>query len=83
VSSYEITADRGLKLADPVAGSTGRGQKGLRDEAITDDGRYLYAIDPGAQNHLTSVLVRDHCGNNRHRHHRVRCGDADSSCHAC
>jgi 6-phosphogluconolactonase len=49
VSSYEITADRGLKLADPVAGSTGRDQKGLRDEAITGDGRYLYAIDPGAQ----------------------------------
>ena len=49
VSSYEITADRGLKLRDPVAGSTGRGRKGLRDEAITGDGRYLYAIDPGAQ----------------------------------
>ena len=49
VSSYEITARRGLELADPVACSTGRGQKGLRDEVITGDGRYLYAIDPGAQ----------------------------------
>jgi 6-phosphogluconolactonase (cycloisomerase 2 family) len=49
VSSYEITADRSLKLHNPVAGSTGRDQKGLRDEAITRDGRYLYAIDPGAQ----------------------------------
>jgi len=49
VSSYEITADRSLKLRNPVAGSTGRGQKGLRDEALTADGRYLYAIDPGAR----------------------------------
>jgi 6-phosphogluconolactonase len=49
VSSYEITAGRSLSLREPVAGSTGRGQKGLRDEAISGDGRYLYAIDPDAQ----------------------------------
>ena len=49
VSSYEITADRSLKLRDPVAGSTGRDEKGLRDEALSGDGRYLYAIDPDAQ----------------------------------
>ena len=49
VSCYEIAADGRLKLHDPVAGSTGRGEKGLRDEAICGDGRYLYAIDPDAQ----------------------------------
>jgi 6-phosphogluconolactonase len=48
VSSYEITADRSLRLREPVAGSTGHGQKGIRDEAISGDGRYLYAIDADA-----------------------------------
>jgi 6-phosphogluconolactonase len=49
VSSYEITADRSLKLADPVAASAGQGEKGIRDEAISRDGRYLYAIHADAQ----------------------------------
>jgi 6-phosphogluconolactonase (cycloisomerase 2 family) len=49
VSCYEITADRSLKLHEPVAGSTRQGEKGIRDEAISGDGRYLYAIDPDAQ----------------------------------
>jgi 6-phosphogluconolactonase len=49
ISSYEI-GDRGaLQLRNPVAGSTRLGQKGIRDEAITRDGRYLYAIDADAQ----------------------------------
>jgi 6-phosphogluconolactonase len=49
VSCYEITADGGLQLHDPVAGSARPGEKGLRDEAISADGRYLYAIDADAQ----------------------------------
>ena len=49
VSSYEITADRSLRLCDSVAGSAGRGEKGIRDEAISGDGRYLYAIHADAQ----------------------------------
>jgi 6-phosphogluconolactonase len=49
VSCYEITADRSLKLHEPVAGSARQGEKGIRDEAISGDGRYLYAIDPDAQ----------------------------------
>jgi 6-phosphogluconolactonase len=49
VSCYEITADGSLTLHDPVAGSTGQGRKGLRDEAISGDGHYLYAIDADAQ----------------------------------
>ncbi|MGC1812907.1 MAG: hypothetical protein WA696_02070, partial [Solirubrobacterales bacterium] len=38
-----------LELRDPVAASTRQGEKGLRDEAISGDGRYLYAIDADAQ----------------------------------
>ena len=49
VSSYEIAADGSLTLRDPVAGSTRQGEKGVRDEAISTDGRYLYAIDADAQ----------------------------------
>ena len=49
VSCYEITADRSLRLHEPVAGSTRQGEKSIRDEAISHDGRYLYAIDPDAQ----------------------------------
>ena len=49
VSCYEITADRSLRLHEPVAGSTRQGEKGIRDEAISGDGRYLYAIHADAQ----------------------------------
>jgi 6-phosphogluconolactonase len=49
VSCYEVTAGRGLRLHEPGAGSTRQGEKGIRDEAISGDGRYLYAIDPDAQ----------------------------------
>ena len=48
-SCYEITADGSLKLHDPVAGSARLGEKGMRDEAVSGDGRYLYAIDADAQ----------------------------------
>jgi 6-phosphogluconolactonase len=49
VSSYAIADDGALELREAVAGSTGRDEKGLRDEAISRDGRFLYAIDPEAQ----------------------------------
>src|SRR5690348_3448032 len=49
VSCYEITADRSLRLHEPVAGSAGPGEKGIRDEAISGDGRCLYAIHADAQ----------------------------------
>src|SRR6516165_3940189 len=49
ISCYEIAADGRLKLHEPVAGSTRQGEKGVRDEAISGDGRYLYAIDADAQ----------------------------------
>ena len=59
VSCYEITADGNLTLHDPVAGSTGQGQKGLRDEAISGDGRYLYAIDADAQKLIGWAVGQD------------------------
>jgi 6-phosphogluconolactonase len=49
ICSYAIAGDGRLKLRDPVAGSTHLGEPGVRDEAITRDGRYLYAIDADAR----------------------------------
>ena len=48
ISSYRIGDDGTIELLDPVAASTRRGEKGLRDEAITADGRHLYALDADA-----------------------------------
>jgi 6-phosphogluconolactonase len=45
VSRYAIAADGSLTLEDAVAGSTTDGQPGLRDEDLSDDGAFLYAID--------------------------------------
>ena len=59
VSCYEITAGGNLTLHDPIAGSTGQGEKGLRDEAISGDGRYLYAIDADAQKLLGWAVGQD------------------------
>jgi 6-phosphogluconolactonase (cycloisomerase 2 family) len=49
ISSYAIADNGSLALRAAVAGSTRLGEKGVRDEAITRDGRYLYAIDADAQ----------------------------------
>jgi 6-phosphogluconolactonase len=45
VSRYGIAADGSLSLEDATAGISVDGMPGLRDEAITSDGRFLYAID--------------------------------------
>jgi 6-phosphogluconolactonase len=45
VSCWAIGDDGSLSLADAVAGSAVDGQPGLRDEALSRDGRFLYAID--------------------------------------
>ena len=45
VSRYAIARDGSLTLEDAVAGLTIDGQPGLRDEDLSDDGAYLYAID--------------------------------------
>jgi 6-phosphogluconolactonase len=49
VSRYAIGADGSLTLDDPMAGVGIDGHTGLRDEGMTDDGRFLYAIDADSQ----------------------------------
>jgi 6-phosphogluconolactonase len=49
ISSYSVAADGSLALLEPVAASTRLGEPGIRDEALTADGAYLYAIDADAQ----------------------------------
>lgn len=45
VSRYGIAADGTLTLEDAAAGTAVDGQSGLRDEDLSADGRFLYAID--------------------------------------
>jgi 6-phosphogluconolactonase len=45
VSRYAIAADGSLALEDATAGITVEGMPGLRDEDLSSDGRFLYAID--------------------------------------
>jgi 6-phosphogluconolactonase (cycloisomerase 2 family) len=49
ISSYRIGDGGNLELHETVAGSTRQGEAGVRDEAISRDGRFLYAIDADAQ----------------------------------
>jgi len=48
VSSWAIGEDGSLTLEDAVAGTAVEGQPGLRDEDLSRDGRFLYAIDADA-----------------------------------
>jgi 6-phosphogluconolactonase len=45
VSRFAIAAEGSLSLEDATAGITVEGRPGLRDEDLSSDGRYLYAID--------------------------------------
>ena len=45
VSRYAIAADGSLSLEDATAGISVEGMPGLRDEALSRDGHFLYAID--------------------------------------
>ena len=49
VSRYAIDHEGGIQLEDAVAATAIGGQKGLRDEDISPDGRFLYAIDADAR----------------------------------
>ena len=49
VSRYAIGDDGSLTLEEATAGIAVEGQKGLRDEDLTADGRFLYAIDADSQ----------------------------------
>jgi 6-phosphogluconolactonase len=48
VSSWAIGDDGALLLEDATAGTAVEGQSGLRDEDLSGDGRFLYAIDTDA-----------------------------------
>ena len=48
VSRYSIGADGSITLDDAVAGAAVEGKAGLRDEDLTADGDFLYAIDADA-----------------------------------
>jgi 6-phosphogluconolactonase (cycloisomerase 2 family) len=48
VSRFEIAADGSLTIGDATAGLSVDGRPGLRDEGLTADGRFLYAIDADA-----------------------------------
>ena len=45
VSRFGIDTDGSIALEDAAAGSVGESRPGLRDEDVTDDGRFLFAID--------------------------------------
>jgi 6-phosphogluconolactonase (cycloisomerase 2 family) len=49
ISSYEIGADGRIELANAAAATTVEGAKGVRDEALSSDGRFLYALDADAR----------------------------------
>ena len=49
ISSYAIAHDGTIELAEAVAGATRLGEPGIRDEAISTDGRFLYALDADTQ----------------------------------
>jgi 6-phosphogluconolactonase len=44
ISTYAIRADGSIELREAVAATTIEGQPGLRDEALTSDGQFLYAL---------------------------------------
>lgn len=49
VSRYSIGSDGAITLDDAVAATAVEGKTGLRDEALTRDGKFLYAIDSDAR----------------------------------
>jgi 6-phosphogluconolactonase len=49
ISSYSIRPDGTLELVEAVAAATRLGEAGVRDEAISGDGEFLYALDADAQ----------------------------------
>ena len=49
ISRYRIEADGSLDLDDPAAAVTVENAAGVRDEDLTADGRFLYAVDADAR----------------------------------
>ena len=49
ISTYAIGTDGSIELREAIAASTIEGEPGLRDEALSSDGRYLYALHADAR----------------------------------
>jgi 6-phosphogluconolactonase (cycloisomerase 2 family) len=49
ISSYRIDDNGRIELIEAVAAATRLGEPGVRDEALSSDGRFLYALDADAQ----------------------------------
>jgi 6-phosphogluconolactonase (cycloisomerase 2 family) len=49
ISTYVIDDDGSIELRDAVAATTFEGEPGIRDEALTADGRFLYALHADRQ----------------------------------
>jgi len=58
ISRYATAADS-LELDDAVAAATVEGAKGVRDETLSADGRFLYALDADAQRVFGWALEED------------------------
>ena len=52
VSRWAIAGDGSLTLEDAAAGVAVDGQPGLRDEDLSGDGRFLYAVDADSRTGL-------------------------------
>jgi 6-phosphogluconolactonase len=49
ISTYTIAEDGRIELLYPIAATTVEGQRGIRDEAMSRGGRYLYALHADVQ----------------------------------
>jgi 6-phosphogluconolactonase len=49
ISTYRIGSDSSIELREAVAATTVEGAPGLRDEALSSDGRFLYALHADAR----------------------------------
>jgi 6-phosphogluconolactonase len=59
ISSYRVAEGGRLELHEAVAASTRLGEPGIRDEGISRDGRYLYALDADARKIFAWALGED------------------------
>lgn len=59
VSRYAIRPDGTIELEDAAAATAVEGRTGLRDEGLTSDGQYLYAVDADAQRVFGWTVGRD------------------------
>jgi 6-phosphogluconolactonase (cycloisomerase 2 family) len=49
ISRYAVGTDGSIALEDAAAGTSVDGRQGLRDEDLSGDGRFLYAVDADSQ----------------------------------